>query len=65
LSSRAEPTAVITTSITMTDQGRPRARLADQMARYSKTPVCRRMPTMIIIPSRRKMTFQSTPVSWL
>ena len=65
LSSSADATAVITISITITANGRPRARLADQIARYSNTPVCLTMLTMIIIPSSRKMTFQSTPVSSL
>ena len=65
LSSRADATAVITISMTITANGRPRARLADQMARYSKTPVCLMTLTMIIMPSSRKMTFQSTPVSSL
>ena len=63
LSSRAEATAVSTTSMTMTRKGRPRARFADQIAMNSNTPVCLTMPTMIIIPSSRKMTFQSIPVS--
>ena len=62
LSSRAEATAVSTTSSAMIRNGRPRARFATQMATYSKTPVCRSTPTMTIIPSSRKMTFQSTPV---
>ena len=62
LSSRAEATAVMTISIAMTRKGRPRARFAAQIARYSKTPVWRSTPTMTIIPSSRKMTFQSTPV---
>ena len=39
LSSRAEATAVITISSTMIRNGRPRARLAAQIAAYSKTPV--------------------------
>ncbi len=65
LSSSAEATAVITISITITANGRPRARFADQIARYSKTPVCLITLTMIIMPSSRKMTFQSTPVSSL
>ena len=65
LSSSADATAVITTSITMIANGLPRARLADQMARYSNTPVCLTMLTMTIIPSSKKMTFQSTPVSSL
>jgi hypothetical protein len=37
--------------------------LAAQIATAWNTPVCLRMLTMIIIPSSRKMTFQSTPVS--
>ena len=65
LSSSAEAAAVIRISITITANGRPRARLADQIARYSNTPVCLTTLTMIIIPSSRKMTFQSTPVSSL
>ena len=48
----------------ITRSGDPLARLAAQMAMYSKTPVRRRMPTMIIMPSSRKMTSQSMPVSW-
>ena len=61
LSSRAEAAAVITTSMAMTRKGRPRARLTDQIARYSKTPVWRMTPTITIMPSSRKMTFQSMP----
>ena len=49
--------------MTITGNGRPRARLAAQIARYSKTPVCLSTPTMTIMPSSRKMTFQSMPVS--
>ena len=60
---RRRATAVMSTSMTMITNGRPRARLAAQMARYSNRPVCRRMPTMIIMPSNRKMTFQSIPLS--
>ncbi len=63
LSRKADSTAVITTSMTMIRNGRPFAVFADQIARYSNTPVCRRIPTMIIIPSSRKTTFQSIPVS--
>ena len=48
----------------MIRSGDPLARLAAQIATYSKTPVCRSTPTMIIIPSSRKMTSQSMPVSW-
>src|SRR5918994_5758282 len=33
------------------------------MATNSKTPLCRRTPTITIIPNSRKMTFQSIPVS--
>ena len=44
--------------------GDPRARLADQIATYSKTPVWRSTLTMIIMPSSKKMTSQSIPVSW-
>ncbi len=50
-------------SSTISGKGRPRARLAAQIARYSKMPVSRITPTMIIMPRSRKTTFQSTPVS--
>ena len=63
LSRNAESTAVMTTSITMITNGRPLASFAAQMARYSNTPLCCRIPTMIIIPNSRKMTFQSIPLS--
>ena len=63
LSSSADATAVTSTSRTMIRSGDPLARLAAQIAMYSKTPVCRSTPTMIIMPSSRKMTFQSIPVS--
>ena len=63
LSSRAEANAVTSTSRIMIRSGDPLARLAAQIAMYSKTPVWRRTPTMIIIPKSRKMTFQSIPVS--
>lgn len=63
LSSRAEAKAVMTMSITIIRNGRAFARCADQMARNSKTPVSLRIPTMIIIPKSKKMTFQSMPVS--
>ena len=64
LSSRADANAVTRTSRIMIRSGEPLARLAAQIAMYSKTPVCRSTPTMIIIPNSRKMTFQSIPVSW-
>ena len=64
LSSSAEATAVTSTNRIMIRSGEPSARLADQIAMYSKTPVCRSTPTIIIIPSSRKMTSQSIPVSW-
>ena len=38
-------------------------RLAAQIATYSKIPVFRSTETIIIIPSSRKMTFHSMPVS--
>ena len=63
LSRNAESTAVISTSMTMIRNGRPFARFAAQIARYSNTPLCCRIPTMIIMPSSRKMTFQSMPLS--
>lgn len=62
LSSRAEAIAVTRASRTMTRNGEPRARLADQIATYSNTPVCRSTLTMIIMPSSKKMTSQSIPV---
>ncbi len=65
LSSSAEAAAVITSNITMIRKGRPRARFAAQIAAYSNTPVWRTTPTITIIPSSRKTTFQSTPVSSL
>ncbi len=63
LSSSAEAVAVITTSIAITRNGSARARLTDQMARYSNRPVRLRTPTIIIMPMSRKMTFQSMPES--
>jgi len=63
LSSNADATAVIRISSTISGNGRPRARLAAQIARYSKIPVSRITLTMIIIPRSRKMAFQSTPDS--
>ena len=39
----------------------PLDRFAAQIARKSKTPVCLITPTMTIMPSSRKMTFQSMP----
>ncbi len=62
LSSSADATAVTSTSITMTGNGLPFARLAAQIARYSNTPVRCSTATMSIIPASRKMTFQSMPV---
>ena len=63
LSRSAEAPAVRRHSRTITRNGSPRARLAAQIARYSKMPVCRSTPTMTIMASSRKMTFQSIPVS--
>ena len=65
LSSTAEATAVITMRVTITRNGRARARFTAQMARYSNTPVRCMTPTMIIMPRSRKTTSQSTPVSGL
>ena len=63
LSRNADAIAVTRTRKIMIRSGEPPARFAAQMARNSNTPVCRSTPTMIIIPSSRKITFQSTPVS--
>ena len=63
LSSSADAAAVTRTSRTSTRYGRPRASLAERIARYSKTPVRRTTPTTSIMPSSRKMTSQSIPVS--
>ena len=63
LSRKADPIAVMSTSRIMIRSGEPLARLADQIAMYSNTPVWRTTLTMIIIPSSRKMTSQSIPVS--
>ena len=51
------------TRITITRNGWPRARLVAQMAMYSNTPVRLSTATMSIMPSSRKMTFQSMPAS--
>jgi hypothetical protein len=63
LSSSEDANAVITTRITITRNGLPRARLTAQTARNSKIPVWRSTPTITIIPSSRNTTFQSTPDS--
>ena len=63
LSRNAEASAVTSTSKIITRSGEPLARLAAQMARNSNTPVFRSTLTMIIMPSSRKITFQSAPVS--
>lgn len=63
LSSHADRKPVATTSSTISRYGRPRARLAAQMAMNSKTPVRFSTATISIIPSSRKMTFQSMPES--
>ncbi len=62
--SRAEARAMTNVSMIMIRSGFPLARLAAQIAPNSKTPVWRRILTMIIIPSIKKMTSQSIPVSW-
>ena len=63
LSSRADANAVTSTSRIMMRSGEPWARLAAQIAVYSNTPVCRSTLTMIIMPSSKKTTSQSIPVS--
>ena len=63
LSSNAEASAVMMISSTIRGNGRPRAFLAAQIARYSKMPVSRITLTMTIMPSSRNTTFQSTPDS--
>ena len=54
---------MISTRMTITRNGRPRARFAAQIARYSNTPVRFSTATISIMPSSRKMTFQSMPAS--
>ena len=61
LSSTGDAIAVMIISITMSRNGFPRDRLAAQIARKSNTPVCLITPTITIMPSSRKMTFQSMP----
>ena len=64
LGSMAEANAITTISSIMMRSGEPLARLTAQIATYSNTPVWRRMLTIIIIPSIKKMTSQSIPLSW-
>ena len=52
---------VIIINITISRKGLPRDRFAAQIARKSNRPVCLMMPTITIMPSSRKMTFQSMP----
>ena len=61
LSSTGDAIAVMSISITISRNGFPCDRLAAQIARKSNTPVCLITPTMTIMPSSRKMTFQSMP----
>ena len=61
LSSTGDATAVIVINITISRKGLPRDLFAAQIARKSKSPVCLMMPTITIMPSSRKMTFQSMP----
>ena len=63
LSSTADAAAVTTTRIVITRNGRPRARLAAQIATYSNAPVRWITATISIIPNSKKMTFQSIPDS--
>src|ERR1700761_7951965 len=59
----AEANAITTISSILMRKGEPLARLTAQIATYSNTPVWRRMLTIIIIPSIKKMTSQSIPLS--
>ena len=61
--SAADATAVMRTRRIITRNGEPPARLAAQIATYSNTPVWRSTPTITIVPSSRKITSQSIPVS--
>ena len=61
LSSTGDATPVITISITMSRKGLPFDRFAAQMAKKSNRPVCLITPTITIMPSSKKMTFQSMP----
>lgn len=62
-SSPAEATAVTSARITSTANGRPWPRLGAQIATYLNTPVRASTATMSIMPSSRKMTYQSIPAS--
>ena len=61
LSSTGDAIPVININITISRKGLPRDRFAAQIARKSNSPVCLMIPTITIIPSSRKMTFQSMP----
>src|ERR1700722_498729 len=63
LGSTAEASAITSISSNMMRNGEPLARLTAQIATYSNAPVWRRMLTIIIIPSIKKMTSQSIPLS--
>ena len=63
LGSSAEAAAITSISRIMMRSGEPLARFAAQIAAYSKTPVCCRMLTIIIMPNIKKITSQSIPVS--
>ena len=61
LSSTGDAIPVININMTISRKGLPRDRFAAQIARKSNSPVCLMIPTITIIPSSRKMTFQSMP----
>jgi hypothetical protein len=61
LSSNAETTPVTRINSTSIRYGRPPDRFTTQIARNSKRPVSLTTLTMIIMPSSRKITFQSMP----
>src|ERR1700742_1466189 len=63
LGSTADAAAITSIRRIMMRNGEPLARLAAQIAAYSKTPVCCRMLTIIIMPNIKNMTSQSIPVS--
>lgn len=63
LSSHADRNAVAKIRSTISRYGRPCDRLAAQIATNSNSPVRLRTETISIMPSSRKMTFQSIPAT--
>src|ERR1700733_13097334 len=62
LSKKADPVEVTNNSRIMIQSEEPLERLAANIRTYSNPPVYLTTPTMIIIPSSKKMTSQSIPV---